>query len=86
MHKMSESSLLAYAMNATISAAGLIFCLLGNFQNVSFRNSIRVSNSLDPDQDDVLSDLIWVLTVCKGYQQAKPVGKELIYTCLMFAS
>ena len=26
---------------------------------------------------DVLSGLIWVLTVCKGYQQMTLVGKEL---------
>ena len=27
---------------------------------------------------DILSGLIWVQTVCKGYQQMTPVGKELI--------
>ena len=26
---------------------------------------------------DILSGLIWVQTVCKGYQQMTPVGKEL---------
>ena len=30
---------------------------------------IRVSNSLDPGQPNVLLGLIWVQTVCKGYQQ-----------------
>ena len=39
-----------------------------------FRNTIRVSNSVDPD--DVMSGLIWVQTVCKGYQQTLLVGKE----------
>ena len=33
-----------------------------------------MSNSLDPDQDDVLSDLIWVQIVCKGYQQMTKVA------------
>ena len=28
-----------------------------------------MSNSLDPDQADILSGLIWVQTVCKSYQQ-----------------
>ena len=57
-------------------------------------NTNRVSNSLDPDQDqhsvgpdlgpnclqrlfaddNVLSVLIWVQTVCKGYQQMKKVA------------
>ena len=31
---------------------------------------------------DILSGLIWVQTVCKDYQQATPVGKELrVHTC-----
>ena len=58
-------------------------CMLGNFscffcrlllfskltfQRNSFRNTIRVANSLDPDQARH-SGLIWVQTVCKDYQQ-----------------
>ena len=43
----------------------------------SFRNTIRVSNNLDPDQARHFSGLIWVQTVCKGYQQMTPLGKEL---------
>ena len=41
-----------------------------------FRNNIRLSNSLDPDQvrRSVGHDL--VLNVCKGYQQTTLVGKE----------
>ena len=35
----------------------------------SFWNTIRVSNSLDPDQVGIREDLIWVQTVYKGYQQ-----------------
>ena len=43
------------------------------FSKNYFRNTIRVSNSLDPDQDrpDILSVLFLVQTVCKGYQQTK---------------
>ena len=39
------------------------------FLKNSFRSTIRVSKSLDPDQARRLSGLIWVQTVCKGYQQ-----------------
>ena len=38
--------------------------------------TIRVTNCLDPDQTDTLSDLIWVKTVCKGYQQMTTEGKK----------
>ena len=48
------------------------------FSKNSFRNTIRVSNSLDPDQARHLSGLIWVQTVCKGYQRTTLAGKELI--------
>ena len=37
-----------------------------------------VSNSLDPDQARRFVSLIWVQTVCKGYQQMTLVGKEWI--------
>ena len=41
-------------------------------------NNISVSNILDPDlRPDILSGLIWVQTVCKGYEQTTLVGKEL---------
>ena len=33
----------------------------------SFRNTFRVSNSLDPDLARHLSGLIWVQPVCKDY-------------------
>ena len=54
------------------------FCRLlifskSNFSKNSFRNTTRVSNSLDPDQ---ARRLICVQTVCKGYQQTTPGGKE----------
>ena len=39
------------------------------FMKDSFTNTIRVSNSLDQIKPDKMSGLIWVQTVCKGYQQ-----------------
>ena len=39
------------------------------FSKYSFRNTIRASNSLDLDQVDILSGLIWVLTICKDHEQ-----------------
>ena len=48
------------------------------FSKNSFRNAIRVSNSLDPDQArHKMSGLIRVQTVCKGYQQTTLEGKGL---------
>ena len=38
-------------------------------------NLITFANSLDPDQDR-MSVLIWVQTVCKGYQQTTLVDKS----------
>ena len=43
----------------------------------SFKNTVRVSNSLDPDQARQLSGLIWVQSVYKDYQQTTLNGKEL---------
>ena len=37
-----------------------------------------MTKSLDPDQADILSGLIWVQTVCQGNKQTTLVGKELI--------
>ena len=42
------------------------------FQNQLFKQK----KIMDPDQANILSDLIWVQTVCKGFQQATLVGKE----------
>ena len=38
------------------------------FSKKSFRNTVRVSNGLNPDQASALLCMIWVRTVCKGYQ------------------
>ena len=45
-----------------------------------FQDYQRASNSLDTDQAWHLSGLIWIQTVCKGYQQAKLACKELIHS------
>ena len=49
------------------------------FLKYSFKNTIRVLNSLDPDltQPDVLLGLIWVQTVCKVYHQTTLVGEKV---------
>ena len=44
------------------------------FSKNSFRNTVRVSNSLDPD---VVSGLIWAQTVYIGYHKTTLVGKAL---------
>ena len=53
--------------------SGFSRAVLGNFKinvfKISFRNTIRVSNSLELDQDRLLLVLIWFQTICKGYQQ-----------------
>ena len=43
------------------------------FKKNHFRNTIRVSNCLDPDQDRILLVLIWVQTIGKDYQQRTKV-------------
>ena len=40
-----------------------------DFSKKNFSNTIRVSNSLNPDQANILPGLIWVQIVCKDYQQ-----------------
>ena len=58
------------------------------FENNSFRNTIRVTNGLVSDQDDILSVLmsvlIWVQTVCKGYQQITKVVASKDYFIYMY--
>ena len=39
-----------------------------NFSKNSFRNTIRVSNGWIQIRTDLQSVLIWIQTVCKGYQ------------------
>ena len=58
----------------------LTLCMLGNFScfccdlltffKSSFKNTIRVSNCLDPDQS------VLIQTVCKGYQQMTQVASS----------
>ena len=42
------------------------------FQEYHLCQTVWVQN-----RPDILSGLIWVLTVCKGYQQTKLVSKDL---------
>ena len=74
----NDNTLLTLSMLGNFSC---FCCLLLTFFKIifiksSFRNIIRVSNSLDSEQVQCLSDLIWVQTVCKGYQQTTLMGKE----------
>ena len=53
----------------------LEFTQNGRFsQKQSLRDTIRVSNSLDPDQDQCI---VMVQTVYKGYQQAALADKQV---------
>ena len=45
------------------------------FSKNSFRKAIRVSNSLDPDQTNILSCIIWIQTVFKRFQQTTLVSR-----------
>ena len=55
-------------------ACFLVVCQLVSIN--SFRKTIRVSVGIQI-RPDFLSGLIWVQTICKGYQQMTLVGKEL---------
>ena len=46
------------------------------FSENSFRNIIRVSNVWIQVRPDILLGLIWVQTVCKGYQQTTVVSDK----------
>ena len=56
----------------------LVFFSIKYFK-ISFRNTIGVSSSLDPDQDrqHMLSVLVWFQVVCKGYTQTTLVCKRM---------
>ena len=84
MYFLSVSGICCFSMNS------ITLCLLCNlsrfcpllffqdhffFKN-SFRNTIRVENSLDPYQARQKLGMIWVQTVCKGYQQTTLVVNE----------
>ena len=58
------------------------FQKLAFFSKKYFRNIIRVSNGLDPDQDRQLV-LVWDQIVCKRYQQMSKVAasRERDNTC-----
>ena len=61
----------------TLCNAGLIFIFrLLNFSRLKL--SSECQTVWIQTKSNVLSGLIWVQTVCKGYQQTKLAGKELI--------
>ena len=60
--------------HAFLSSADFFFSK-STFSKNSSRNTIRVSNSLDPDQAQQNIGLIWVQTVFKGYQQTTLGGE-----------
>ena len=53
----------------------LVYSTFFNFQKNLAGINISMSNSLDPIY--ILSGLIWVLTVCKGYQQTTLAVKQV---------
>ena len=61
-------------------SVSLFFVLF--FSKKSFENNISSleSSRLDPDHAQVLSGLIRVQIVCKGYQQTTLVSKEFVMT------
>ena len=61
----------------------LIFFKINFFIN-SFRNTIRVSNSLDPDQElhSVSPDL--GQTVCKDYQQTTKIAASNLLVLILY--
>ena len=90
-----ETWLLCLLYKVSLCLLGNLSCFLSsvnifkiNLLNDSFRNIIRVSSCLDPDQarhfvgpDDILSGLIWIQTVCKCYQQTTIVAKRYSCSC-----
>ena len=86
---VSEELLICYCLDSYLCACWVImhaflssaeFFSKSTFSKNSPRNTIRVSNSLDPDQGRVFLGLISVQNVCKSYQQTTLVGKQLSLT------
>ena len=50
------------------------------FEKKSFSNTMKVSNCLNPDQDDILSVLIWVQTFCN---EELTHGSSLLITVIL---
>ena len=77
--KMTFPSLLIAGW--VIFHAFVVICWLFSkltFSKNSFRNTIRVSNGLDPDQDRHSVGPDQVQSVCKGYQQITIVAPSMI--------
>ena len=73
-YQQMRLNLLAYLSSADF--------LIINFLKKFFRNTTRVSSNLDPNQVqhflNILSGLICLQTVCKGYEQTTIIGKDFI--------
>ena len=74
-------------VNQELMKMCLTLCLLGNF-HAFFQNSFtntKCQTVWTQIKSDILSDLIWVQTVCKGYQQTELVGKvNPFMPCVLF--
>ena len=81
VHNMSLYSLFVCFRNISCFCRLLTFFKI-NFSKNSFRNKLRVSNSLHQDQAQQMSVLIWVQTVCifniSRRQKLSLARKELI--------
>ena len=65
--KQQTTSIVAYLTHCKLGKVFHAFLSSADFFSISilsFRNTIRVSNKMDPDQPDILSGLVWIqLTV-----------------------
>ena len=64
------------------------FFLIFFFQNQLFQKILSgIPSESQTDwiqiRPDILSGLIWVQSVCKGYEQTKLVGKQPIVACVL---
>ena len=60
-----------------VLAVLLFFFKINFYEKKSFRNTIRASNNLDPDQAQHVVGPDLDQTVCKSYQQMTLEGNEL---------
>ena len=73
--------------NAFVAVCLVFFFQINFFKKKSIRSAIRVSNGLEPDLDrQNLSVLIWVHTVCKGFQQTTRFDSNLVVIFEAFLS
>ena len=61
----------------------LIFLEINIFEKKNPKCHQSVKHFWIQIRPDVLSGLIWIQTVCKGYQQTTVLGKEIIVKCFI---